>query len=83
MSSGKLIEEIAAGDLVILKGRRQKDPKKPAIILKVLDEHDRIFVESTTWTDFKYMVYTEGKTMYVSEGHIYRVLTSPTEGDTP
>ena len=83
MSSGKLIEEIVAGDLVILKGRRKKDRQKPAIILKVLDDHDRIFVESTTWTDFKYMVYTEGKTIYVSEGHIYRVLNSPTEGDTP
>ena len=83
MSSGKLIEEIVAGDLVILKGRRKKDPKKAAIILKVLSDHDRIFVESTTWTDFKYMVYTEGKTMYVSEGHIYRVLNSPTEGDIP
>ena len=83
MSSGKLIEEIVAGDLVILKGRRQKDPQRPAIILKVLSDHDRIFVESTTWTDFKYMVYTEGKTMYVSEGHIYRVLNRATEGDVP
>ena len=83
MSSGKLIEEIVAGDLVILRGRRQKDPNKSAIILKVLSDHDRIFVESTTWTDFKYMVYAEGKTMYVSEGHIYRVLNSPTEGDLP
>ena len=83
MSSGKLIEEIHPGDLVILKGRRKKDQKRPAIILKVLSDHDRIFIESTTWTDFKYMVYTEGKTMYVSEGHIYRVLNSPTEGDTP
>ena len=83
MSSGKLIEEIAAGDLVILKGRRQKDPKKAAIILKVLSDHDRIFIESTTWTDFKYMVYTEGKTMYVSEGHIYCVLSSLTEGEVP
>ena len=81
MSSGKLIEEIRPGDLVILKGRRQKDSKKPAIILKVLDDRERIFVESTTWTDFKYMVYTEGKTIYVSEGHIYRVLSSRTEGD--
>ena len=79
MSSGKLIEEIVAGDLVILKGRRQKDPKKPAIILKVLDNHDRIFVESTTWTDFKYMVYTEGKTIYVTEGHIERVISSDEE----
>ena len=83
MSSGKLIEEIVAGDLVILKGRRQKDPQRPAIILKVLSDHDRIFVESTTWTDFKYMVYTEGKTMYVSEGHIYRGLNCATEGDVP
>ena len=83
MSSGKLIAEIQPGDLVILKGRRQKDQKRAAIILKVLSEYDRIFIESTTWTDFKYMVYTEGKTMYVSEGHIYRVLSSTTEGDTP
>ena len=83
MSSGKLIEEIRPGDLVILKGRRKKDARRPALILKVLSEHDRIFVESTTWTDFKYMVYTEGKTMYVSEGHIYRVLSSPTEEDIP
>ena len=82
MSSGKLIEEIRPGDLVILKGRRKKDARRPALILKVLSEHDRIFIESTTWTDFKYVVYTEGKTMYVSEGHIYRVLNSPTEGDT-
>ena len=81
MSSRKLIEEIVVGDLVILKGRRQKDQKKAAIILKVLSDHDRIFVESTTWTDFKYMVYTNGKTMYVSEGHIYRVLSSITEGE--
>ena len=79
MSSGKLIEEIEVGDLVILKGRRRKDRQRPAIILKVLSDHDRIFVESTTWTDFKYMVYTEGKTMYVSEGHIARVLSSITE----
>ena len=83
MSSGKLIEEIQPGDLVILKGRRKKDPHWEALILKVLSDHDRIFIESTTWTDFKYMVYTEGKTMYVSEGHIYRVLNSPTEGDVP
>jgi hypothetical protein len=83
MSSGKLIEEIRPGDLVILRGRRKKDHKKPAIILKVLSDHDRIFIESTTWTDFKYVVYTEGKTMYVSEGHIYRVLSSPTEEDIP
>jgi len=83
MSSGKLIEEIRPGDLVILKGRRKKDARRPALILKVLSEHDRIFIESTTWTDFKYMVYTEGKTMYVSEGHIYRVLSSPTEEDIP
>ena len=82
MSSGKLIEEIQPGDLVILKGRRKKDQKRPAIILKVLSDHDRIFIESTTWTDFKYVVYTEGKTMYVSEGHIYRVLSSPAGGDT-
>ena len=83
MSSGKLIEEIQPGDLVILKGRRKKDPQRPALILKVLSDHDRIFIESTTWTDFKYMVYTEGKTMYVSEGHIYKVLSSITEGDVP
>jgi len=81
MSSGKLIEEIHPGDLVILKGRRKKDPKRAAIILKVLSDHDRIFIESTIWTDFHYMVYTEGKTMYVSEGHIARVLSSITEGD--
>ena len=79
MSSGKLIEEIKVGDLVILKGRRQKDRTRSAIILKVLDDHDRIFVESTTWMDFHYMVYTEGKTMYVTEGHIYRVLNSREE----
>ena len=79
MSSGKLIEEIKVGDLVILKGRRQKDRTRAAIILKVLDEHDRIFVESTTWMDFHYMIYTEGKTMYVTEGHIYRVLNSREE----
>ena len=83
MSSGKLIEEIQPGDLVILKGRRKKDHKRAAIILKILSDHDRIFIESTTWTDFKYMVYTEGKTMYVSEGHIYKVLSSITEGDVP
>jgi len=83
MSSGKLIDELSPGDLVILKGRRKKDPQKAAIIVKVLSDHDRIFIESTTWTDFKYMVYTEGKTIYVSEGHIYRVLNSPTEGDMP
>ena len=83
MSSGKLIEEIQPGDLVILKGRRKKDPQRAALILKVLSDHDRIFIESTTWTDFKYMVYTEGKTMYVSEGHIYKVLSSITEGDVP
>jgi len=83
MSSGKLIDEIRPGDLVILKDRRKKDPKRAAIILKVLSDHDRIFIESTTWTDFKYMVYTEGKTMYVSEGHIYCVLSSLTEGETP
>tara|TARA_R110000824_G_scaffold45728_1_gene132024 strand:+ start:400 stop:651 length:252 start_codon:yes stop_codon:yes gene_type:complete len=81
MSSGKLIEEIRPGDLVILKSRRKKDHKRAAIIVKVLSDHDRIFVESTTWTDFKYVVYTEGKTIYVSEGHIYRVLSSRTEGD--
>jgi hypothetical protein len=82
MSSGKLIEEIQPGDLVILKGRRKKDPPKTAIILKVLDEHDHIFMEPIEWTNFKYMVYTEGKTIYVSKGHIHRVLSSPTEGDT-
>ena len=80
MSSGKLIEEIVVGDLVILKGRRKKDRQKPAIILKVLDDHERIFVESAIWTDFKYMIYTEGKTMYISEEHIYRVLSSDSEG---
>ena len=76
MSSGKLIEELVAGDLVILKGRRKKDQKRSAIILKVLTEHDRILIESTVWTQFDYMVYTEGKTMYVTAGHIYRVLSS-------
>ena len=79
MSSGKLIEEIKAGDLVLLRERRKKYKKKPAIILKVLSDHDRIFVESTIWTDFHYMVYTEGKTMYVSEGHIERVISSDEE----
>lgn len=79
MSSGKLIEEIKAGDLVLLRERRQKYKKKPAIILKVLSDHDRIFVESTIWTDFHYLVYTEGRTMYVSEGHIERVISSDEE----
>ena len=81
MSSGKLIAELTPGDLVILKGRRKKDPQKAAVIVKVLSDHDRIFIESTIWTDFHYMVYTEGKTIYVSEGHIARVLSSTTEGD--
>ena len=81
MSSGKLIDELVPGDLVILQGPRKKDPKRAAIIVKVLSDHDRIFIESTIWTDFHYMVYTEGKTMYVSEGHIARVLSSTTEGD--
>ncbi len=76
MSSGKLIEEIKAGDLVLLRERRRKYKKRPAIILKVLSDHDRIFIESTIWTDFQYMVYTDGKTMYVTEGHIERVLSS-------
>mgnify|MGYP003136897475 CR=1 FL=1 len=76
MSSGKLIEEIKAGDLVLLRERRKKHKKRPAIILKVLSEHDRIFIESTIWTDFHYMVYTEGKTIYVTEGHIERVISS-------
>ena len=79
MSSGKLIEEIKAGDLVLLRERRKKYKKRPAIIIKVLSEHDRIFVESTIWTDFHYMIYTEGKTMYVSEGHIDRVISSHEE----
>jgi len=79
MSSEKLIEDIVAGDLVILKGRRQKDKKRAAIILKVLTEHDRYFIESTTWTEFKYMVYSEGKTIYVTEGHIYRVINAKEE----
>jgi hypothetical protein len=79
MSSGKVIEELKAGDLVILKGRRQKDKNRPAIILKVLSDHDRIFIESTIWTDFQYMVYTQGKTMYVTEGHIERVISSDEE----
>ena len=79
MSSGKLIEEIKAGDLVLLRERRKKYKKKPAVILKVLSEHDRIFIESTIWTDFHYMVYTEGKTIYVTEGHIERVISSDEE----
>jgi len=79
MSSGKLIEEIKAGDLVLLRERRKKYKKKPAVILKVLSDHERIFVESTIWTDFHYLVYTEGKTMYVSEGHIERVISSDEE----
>ena len=79
MSSGKLIEEIKAGDLVLLRERRKKYKKRPAIILKVLSDHDRIFIESTIWTDFHYMVYTEGKTIYVTEGHIERVLSSDEE----
>ena len=79
MSSGKLIEEIKPGDLVLLRERRKKYKKRPAIILKVLSDHDRIFIESTIWTDFHYMVYTEGKTMYVTEGHIERVLSSDEE----
>ena len=79
MSYGKLIEKIKAGDLVLLRERRKKYKKKPAIILKVLSDHERIFVESTIWTDFHYLVYTEGKTMYVSEGHIERVISSDEE----
>ena len=79
MSSGKLIEEIKPGDLVLLRERRKKYKKRSAIIIKVLSEHDRIFVESTFWTDFHYMIYTEGKTMYVSEGHIDRVISSHEE----
>ena len=79
MSSGKLIEEIKPGDLVLLRERRKKYKKKPAIILKVLSDHDRIFVESTIWTDFHYLIYTEGKTMYVTEGHIERVISSDEE----
>jgi hypothetical protein len=79
MSSGKLIAELKPGDLVLLRERRQKYRKHPAIILKVLTEHDRIFIESTIWTDFHYMIYTQGKTMYVSEGHIDRVLSSNEE----
>ena len=81
MSSGKLIEEIQAGDLVLLRERRQKYKKRPAVIVKVLSDHDRIFVESTIWTDFHYVVYSQGKTIYVSEGHIERVLSSNTEGN--
>jgi hypothetical protein len=79
MSSGKLIAELKPGDLVLLRERRQKYRNRPAIILKVLTEHDRIFIESTIWTDFHYMIYTQGKTMYVSEGHIDRVLSSNEE----
>jgi len=79
MSSGKLIEEIKPGDLVLLRERRKKHKKRPALILKVLSEHDRIFIESTIWTDFHYMVYTEGKTIYVTEGHIERVISSDEE----
>jgi hypothetical protein len=79
MSSGKLIEELKTGDLVLLKDRRKKHKKRPAIILKVLTDHDRIFIESTIWTDFHYMVYTQGKTIYVTEGHIERVISSDEE----
>jgi len=81
MSSGKLIEEIKPGDLVLLRERRKKYKKTPAVIVKVLSDHDRIFIESTIWTDFHYMVYSEGKTIYVTEGHIERVLSSNTEGN--
>ena len=81
MSSGKLIEELQAGDLVLLRERRLTYKKRPALIVKVLSDHDRIFVESTIWTDFHYVVYTQGKTIYVSEGHIERVLSSNTEGN--
>ena len=80
MSSGKLITEIKAGDLVLLKDRRKKNIKRPAVILKVLSDHDRIFVESTIWDDFHYMVYAQGKTIYVTQGHIDRVLSSTDEG---
>jgi|TARA_R110000824_G_scaffold158111_1_gene331721 hypothetical protein len=76
MSSGKLLEELKVGDLVILKGRRQRDQKRSAIILKVLTDHDRFLIESTAWTQFDYMIYTEGKTMYVTEGHVERILSS-------
>ena len=38
MSSGKVIEELKAGDLVILKSRGGKDKDRPALILKVLSE---------------------------------------------
>ena len=79
MSSGKLIEEIKPGDLVLLRERRKKYKKRPEIIVKVLSDHDRIFIESTIWTDFHYMVYTEGKTIYVTEGHIERVISSNEE----
>jgi hypothetical protein len=79
MSSGKLIEEIKVGDLVLLKERRKKYKNRPALIIKVLNDHDRIFVESTIWTDFHYMIYTEGKTIYVTEGHIERVISSNEE----
>jgi hypothetical protein len=79
MSSGKVIEELKAGDLVILKSRGKKDKDRPALILKVLSDHDRIFIESTIWTDFHYMIYTQGKTMYVTEGHIERVISSNEE----
>ena len=79
MSSGKLISEIKAGDLVLLRDRRKKNNKRPAVILKVLSDHDRIFVESTIWDDFHYMVYTQGKTIYVTEGHIERVISSHEE----
>ena len=81
MSSGKLIEELQAGDLVLLRERRLTYKKRPALIVKVLSDHDRIFVESTIWTDFLYVVYTQRKTIYVSEGHIERVLSSNTEGN--
>ena len=81
MASGKLISELQAGDLVFLKGRRQKDKLTPAIITKVLDIDEQNLMESKIWTTFKYEVYINGKTIYVTEGHIARVLSDNTKGN--
>ena len=81
MSSGKLISELQPGDLVILKGRRQKDRSTPAIITKVLDPDVQNLMETTIWTTFKYEVYVNGKTIYVTEGHIARVLSDNNKGN--
>ena len=81
MSSGKLIEELSPGDLVILKGRRQRDKKNPGIIMKVLEADGLDFLESFSYVQFKYLVYIDGETRYVTEGHIERVLSSTDEID--